>query len=327
VPPRGGKRKPNRPTSKQTSPRRQAGQRPSGAKAAANNPAAQRRAALAQQRRKRQTLLATGAIALVIVLVAVFVIVKVTGGSTKAADSSSIKGATAASGDATGLGATVPSWVYTDLSGIKPTSLQAAANNTKPTDAVYPATTNDPPINKTGKPTVFYLGAEYCPFCATERWAIITALSQFGTFKNLTSITSDNNSGETYRKVPTFSFYKSDYTSKYLTFDAVETETVNSTKLQTPTAAQNKLLTKYDSQESIPFVYFNGKATIIGAEYDPSLLLKGSFLDDVKSIAGGTSSLSTAVYWNAGVIVSHLCSMTNGQPGNVCKYFPKPITG
>jgi thiol-disulfide isomerase/thioredoxin len=332
VPPRGGKRKPNRPTgkvpaSRSAGQRSNAGSRSGGSsRPAANNPSAQRRQAMAEQRRKRQTLWAVGAIVLVIVVVGVFVVVKVSGGGkTKAAASSKLSAGGSKAPAGAGVGDTIPSWVYSDLSGIKASSLQAAANNTKPADAVYPETTNDPPINKTGKPEVFYLGAEYCPYCATERWPMIVALSQFGTFKNLTSIASSPT--DVYASTPSFAFYKSTYTSKYLNFTAVEGETVDEKTLQTPTAAQEKLVTKYDSGGSIPFVYFNGKAVIVGAEYDPNLLRKASFLDDVKSVAAGTSSLSTAVYWNAGVIVSHLCVLTKGQPGSVCKYFPKPITG
>jgi thiol-disulfide isomerase/thioredoxin len=364
VPPRGTKRKPNRPTnlsktgsqrakgatkkaaptppgpasgaakqasgpSKQTSgPSAGGAPRPGRGPTAGNRPVQQRRQALAQQRRRRQTFLAAGAIAVVIIVVAVFVIIKATGGSNHSADSSTLGSGTAAAGSGgTGLGAPVSASVYSGFAGIKPSALAAAANNAHPTDAAYPSVVNDPPITKTGKPTLFYFGAEFCPFCATERWPIVLALSQFGTFKNLTAITSDDASGETYKQVPTFSFYKSTYTSKYLTFTPVETETVSQATLQTPTAAQEAIVSKYDSGDTIPFVYFNGKAIISGAQYDPSLLLKGSFGDDAQSIIGGASQLSTSVYFNAGAIVSDICAMTGGQPGNVCSAFPKPITG
>src|SRR5712692_8559609 len=36
-----------------------------------------------------------------------------------------------------------------------------------------------------GKPEVVYVGAEYCPFCAAERWALSVALSRFGSFSGL----------------------------------------------------------------------------------------------------------------------------------------------
>src|SRR5271170_3657702 len=32
---------------------------------------------------------------------------------------------------------------------------------------------------------VSYVGAEYCPYCAIQRWALLVALSKFGTFTSL----------------------------------------------------------------------------------------------------------------------------------------------
>ena len=43
-----------------------------------------------------------------------------------------------------------------------------------------------------GHPEVFYLGAEYCPYCAAERWPMIIALSRFGTFSGLKTTTSSS---------------------------------------------------------------------------------------------------------------------------------------
>ena len=31
-------------------------------------------------------------------------------------------------------------------------------------------------------PEVLYMGAEYCPYCAAQRWSTIIALSRFGTW-------------------------------------------------------------------------------------------------------------------------------------------------
>ena len=36
-----------------------------------------------------------------------------------------------------------------------------------------------------GKPEVLYMGGEYCPYCATERWSLILALDRFGSFSGL----------------------------------------------------------------------------------------------------------------------------------------------
>ena len=44
--------------------------------------------------------------------------------------------------------------------------------------------------SRTGKPEVLFVGAEYCPFCAAERWPLIVALSRFGHFGALHNMQS-----------------------------------------------------------------------------------------------------------------------------------------
>src|ERR1700722_14197678 len=88
-----------------------------------------------------------------------------------------------------------------------------------------------------GKPEIVYVGAEYCPYCAAERWALTAALSRFGTFSNLHYIHSS--STDVYPSTPTLTFYKSTYTSKYVDFQPVEIQgTTEGKALQTPTAEQ-----------------------------------------------------------------------------------------
>jgi Domain of unknown function (DUF929) len=65
--------------------------------------------------------------------------------------------------------------------------------------------------------------AEYWYKCAAERWAVVMALSKFGTFTNLTATTSS--ATQTGLKIPTFSFYGAAYTSEYLTLVTDEMET------------------------------------------------------------------------------------------------------
>ena len=50
-------------------------------------------------------------------------------------------------------------------------------------------------LTANGKPEMLYIGAEYCPYCAAERWAMIVALSRFGTFKGLATVHSAVSNG------------------------------------------------------------------------------------------------------------------------------------
>ena len=80
-----------------------------------------------------------------------------------------------------------------------------------------PASSPGRTLTSDGKPRIVYLGAEYCPYCATERWAMVNALSRFGTFKNLKITTSS--ATDVDANTPTFSFYGSTFTSPYIKFE------------------------------------------------------------------------------------------------------------
>jgi thiol-disulfide isomerase/thioredoxin len=304
VPPRGAKRGPSRPGTN----------RGTGANRAAVN----RRTAVARQRQQRQTVIAIAAIGVVIVVIAVFVVIKVAGGGSGTKTASG-----GAAGGSTTSGTLSPA-LYQQLTSPAAATLAAAAKNYKASALTYPTVAKDPAITTTGKPEILYIGAEYCPYCATERWPLVLALSKFGTFTNLGEIHSS--STDVYPSTPTVSFYKSSYTSPYLTFVPVETETVSEKPLQAPTAAQQAIIDRYDSGQNIPFVYLNGKSIISGAEYNPQLLAGKTQAEVISSIAGGTSALADNIYANAGAIISDICHMTGGKPGNVCSEFPTPIT-
>src|SRR3954452_3821897 len=77
------------------------------------------------------------------------------------------------------------------------------------------------PLTQDGKPKVLYVGAEYCPFCAMERWPLIAALSKFGTFSGLKPTTSA--SDDVHPDTPTWTFADATYSSDVLAFEAVET--------------------------------------------------------------------------------------------------------
>src|SRR3984957_15983415 len=81
-----------------------------------------------------------------------------------------------------------------------------------------------------GKLQVVYVGGEYCPFCAAERWTMVYWLSQFGTFKGLSEIQSS--ATDVDANTDTFSFYKSTYTSSVIDFSATEAYDRDQQRLQ-----------------------------------------------------------------------------------------------
>ena len=175
------------------------------------------------------------------------------------------------------------------------------------------------------------MGAEYCPYCAAERWAMIVALSRFGTFSGLSTVHSAAANGagnaEPYPNTPTWTFVHATYTSKYLTFTPVEEQTNipdsstgTYTNLQTPTKAQQALIAKYDSSSggAIPFVDFGNKYLIAGASYNAGVLSGLSWATIATDLSNPNSAVAKAVDGTANYITAAICQLTGNQPASAC---------
>jgi hypothetical protein len=202
----------------------------------------------------------------------------------------------------------------------------AGASGITPPKAVTPP---QPPLTSDGKPQVLYMGAEYCPYCAAERWPMVVALSRFGTFSNLGATESSTVSGEVYPGTKTFSFYRSGYSSPYLVFTPVEMQSNQPSgngyaTLQQPTAAQQKLLQQFDtppytqSSGGIPFVDFGNRYIVSGASYNPQVLQGQSLSAIAGSLADPSSQTAQNVLGTANILTASICQLTNNQPGQVC---------
>jgi hypothetical protein len=271
------------------------------------------RAAQAHKERMRRLYVALAAVLTVVVIVGVLVVVKVVGGGpSKPAPPSS-----AASDAVVNAVGGVPAEAL-DTVGVG--TISAAPKPMKGAEA----------ITADGKPRVLYVGAEYCPFCAAERWAIVVALSRFGSFANLGATTSAP-APEVYPSTATLSFHGSTYTSPLLSFSAYE-QTTNQRQgnaykpLDTIPSADQALVTKYDSPPyvsqdsagSIPFVDIGGKYVISGASYDPQVLQGKTHEQIAQALSDPSSAIAKAVDGSANVITAALCQLTNGQPTPVC---------
>lgn len=164
----------------------------------------------------------------------------------------------------------------------------------------------------TGKPEIFYYGAEYCPYCAAERWSIIIALSRFGTFSGLTTTTSS--STDVFPNTVTFTFRGATYTSQYIDFRSVETTDRNQNPLQSPSAAEQQLVNKYDSGGSIPFVDFANKLAFNGAMFQPDVIGGMSWLAVADSLKSPDSTQAKAIIGSANLITAAICKSLGDQP-------------
>jgi thiol-disulfide isomerase/thioredoxin len=275
--------------------------------------AMQQAAAQRAESRRKMLIVGGSAIVVVVVVVALIVVRSLSGsGTAKAAKSAgSATNATIAAKITS-----VPSTVL-DQVGAGPTGSAAVA----PLKSI-----SGPALTLNGKPEMLYIGAEFCPFCAAERWAMVAALSRFGTFSNLHFIHSTPN--DIYSNTSTLSFYKSSYTSKYLSFLPLETETITEQPLQKMTQAQSALLTKY-TQGSFPFVDVGGKYIVDGAQFQPSVLgtpqqqnpshFGLTWQQIAADMQNSNSPVGQEIIAAANHITAAICQVTKGQPGNVCQ--------
>ncbi len=177
-----------------------------------------------------------------------------------------------------------------------------------------------------GKPEVLFMGAEFCPYCAAERWSIVVALSRFGTFSNLGLVQSSG--VEPFSGTNTFTFYGSTYSSPYLDFVAVEEESNHPNSagfqpLQTPTAEQQRLYDTYDrppyaQQSGIPFLDVGNRYIAVSSGYSPAVLQGKSWQDIADALADPTAASTQAIVGNANYITAAVCRATGGAPSSVC---------
>jgi hypothetical protein len=174
-------------------------------------------------------------------------------------------------------------------------------------------------------PEVLYVGAEFCPFCAAERWSLAIALLRFGTFKGLSTIASSPT--DIYPSTASLDFHGAVFTSSYLAFTEVEVETVNHQPLMTLTKAQNALVNKYDTPKwvpglttsgSIPFVDFGNRFLQVGSNYSPSLLAGLKAKKIASDLSDHNSSVTQSIVATANQLTADICVLTKEQPGKVC---------
>jgi thiol-disulfide isomerase/thioredoxin len=189
--------------------------------------------------------------------------------------------------------------------------------------------TPPPLVGPSGKPEFFYAGAEYCPFCAAERWGAVVALGRFGKFTHLNETTSSPD--DVYPSTPTFTFYQSAYSSQYIDFVSVETEgQKQGVPLQTLTAEQNQLISTYNappyfnSAGSIPFIDIGNQQLSQGANYSPQVLADHSQQDIANNLSNPNSDITKGIVGTANYLTAAICMATNQQPASVCTAAPIP---
>ncbi len=174
-----------------------------------------------------------------------------------------------------------------------------------------------------GKPEVLYVGADYCPYCATLRWGLVLALMRFGNFSSLHYMTSSatDSAGPS---TPTFTFYNATYSSPLIHFTEVEltTNIFNTTinnypSLQNMTPEQKAIVSKNDPSGSIPFVDFGNVSVVLGSAVTPSLIDRMNWQEIIAQVEAQGSPISQAIIGEANIFTAEICKSLNNS-ASVC---------
>src|SRR6266516_3861522 len=160
---------------------------------------AAQRAAERRAEQRRRILIASGSILVVIAVVVTFIVIKA---NNKPSGNSS-----------NGHTGSALASVVSKVTNVPASTLDKIGDGGGSFTGKIPPVNGGTPLTSGGKPEMLYMGAEYCPYCAAERWSMIVALSRFGTFSGLSTVHSASVSGagnkEPFPNTPTFTFYKS----------------------------------------------------------------------------------------------------------------------
>jgi len=192
----------------------------------------------------------------------------------------------------------------------------------KPSGVLTPTAISGPALSVGNKPEVVYIGGDYCPYCAVERWSLIMALSRFGNFSGLEYMLSS--STDVNANTPTFTFSSASYTSQYIAFLGIEEFNRDTSTITTLNSEQSSLIQNYDtcpgasSGGGIPFVDIaNMYAVNCGAQ--STLDVSGQNWTQVASVLNTPSSTTAQLIDGAAnTLITAICKADGGQPATVC---------
>jgi hypothetical protein len=161
-----------------------------------------------------------------------------------------------------------------------------------------------------GKPILIYVGADYCQFCAVQRWPLVIALERFGNFSNLEYMASTEDS------YATFTFSASSYQSPYLVFRPYELQdNAGNTTMTLPSNYTTSF--QQAGHSSYPFLNFADEYVISGSILSPSILDARNQTQIIFSIQAGTP-FGSQIKQAANLITAIICKTTGDNPSSVC---------
>ncbi len=175
-----------------------------------------------------------------------------------------------------------------------------------------------------GKPVILSVGAEYCPYCAIQRWGLVLALMRFGNFSTLDYMTSSADGTDW----ATFTLHGANYSSDYISLAAYEVYDRLGANLDVIPQVYASDFNVYGN--AFPFTDFAGRYVVLGAMLPPGYsdyvggylgpMLDGKTWAQITMAIGDASNpLGGLINEEASVITAAICKVTSGGPALVCE--------
>ncbi|HXZ90800.1 MAG TPA: DUF929 family protein [Candidatus Dormibacteraeota bacterium] len=171
-------------------------------------------------------------------------------------------------------------------------------------------------MRRSGKLFVFFMGAEFCPYCAAERWAIVRSLQKFGQWDGLKQTISAARD-QPFLNLPTYDFTSATYNSPHIEFVAREIKDREFKQLQKLLKTEEKLVRKYNPKKEIPFLLIGGRFMQIGSGFPPKIFIGHTFRQTETELKKVESEIRKTIDEEANVISALLCLC--GLPPELCK--------
>ena len=254
-----------------------------------------------------------GAVAVVLVAVTVIAVVATRGGA-------------GSTGSATTTANTADANLLQKVTGVDAAVIEQVGSAGLPNR--FYAMQGAPPLTGGGKPQVLYIGADYCPYCAAQRWSMVVALSRFGSFSHI-GLTSSG-SADVYPDTATFSFSGVQYSSRYLDFAAVEMQDREGKPKDAISDAQKQLLATWDvppyvpanAAGGVPWVDVGGQYAMVSSGFTPQILAGLDQNQIADRLSNPKDLVTQGIVGNAANITAAICKGTGMQPAAVCTTAP-----
>ncbi len=212
-----------------------------------------------------------------------------------------------------------------------PPSVFDSVGVTSPEAQLVPPTvlTGQPPLDSAGKPEVLFVGAEFCPFCGSERWALIVALSRFGHFSTLHNMQSAGilrlpghpdlqlRGDVLLQPVPRI------HRSRAVLRRRQRPRCLHPNRQAQP--AQSIVVSRYGTSPppgapsgSLPFVDIDNQMVTSTSGFSPAVILRQSQAAIAGDLSQPDSTIGQAIVATANYLTAGICAATAQQPSSVC---------